>query len=86
MPAWAGMGMHGGAVPGNRKVLPRYEAAFHGREDSRMIEEALQPPIKVKRDILPVHESFFDRFGDFGLSLLGFLFFAFGLIRLFAVP
>ena len=82
VPAWAGMGMHGSAVSRNRKVFPWYETGFHGRQDSHMIEEALQPPFKVKRDILPAHEPFFDSFCDFGLCLLCFLFFAFGLIRL----
>ena len=75
------------STPGNSngKVLLWYEAAFHGRQDSHMIEDALQAPLKVKRDIFPVHDPFFDRFGDFGLCLLGFLFFPFGLIRLFTV-
>ncbi len=44
-----------------------------------MIEETLQALLKVKRDILPGHEPFFDRFGDFGLCLLDFLFFPLGL-------
>ena len=39
--AGAGMGMDGGAVAGNSKVFLRYEAAFHGRQDGHMIEEAL---------------------------------------------
>ena len=86
MSARADMCMHGGAVPGNRKVFHWYEAAFHGRQDGGMIEEALQALFKVKRDIFPVHEAFFDGFGDFGLSLLSFLFFAFGLIGFFCVP
>ena len=51
-----------------------------------MIEEALQVFLKVKRDIFPVHEPFFDDFCDFGLCFLGFLVSAFGLVRLFAVP
>ena len=51
-----------------------------------MIEEQLQTLLKVKRDILSVHEPFFDRFGDFWPCLLGFLVLPFGLIRLFAVP
>lgn len=34
-----------------------------------MTEEPLQALLKVKRDIFPAHESFFDRFGDFGLPL-----------------
>ena len=55
-----------------------------GRKDSRMIEEALQAFLKVKRDIFPVHEPFFDGFCDFGLCFLGFLVSAFGLIRFFA--
>ena len=84
--ARAGMGMHGGAVPGNGKVFHWDQAAFHGRQDSHKIEEALQPPLKVKRDILPVHEAFFDCFSNFGLCFLCFLFFAIGLIGLFAVP
>ena len=84
--AGAGVGVESGAVPGNRKVFPRYEAAIHGRKDSRMIEEALQAFLKVKRDIFPVHEPFYDGFCDFGLCFLGFLFSAFGFIRLFAVP
>ena len=42
--ARAGMGMHGGAVSGNGKMFSWYEAAFQGRQDSRMIEEALQAP------------------------------------------
>ena len=63
-----------------------YEAAFHGRQDGHMIEEALQVRLKVKRDIFPVHEPFFDSFRDFGLCLLGFQVFAFGFIRFFAVP
>ena len=50
--------MHGGAVSGNRKVFPWYEAGFHGRQDSHVIEEALQPPFKVGGDILPAHEPF----------------------------
>lgn len=83
--AWAGMGMYSGAVPGNGKVFHWDQAAFHGRQDSHKIEEALQTFLKVKRDIFPVHDPFFDRFGDFGLCLLGFLFFPFGLIRLFTV-
>ena len=78
--------MDGGAVAGNGKVLFRYEAAFHGRQDGDMIEELLQEPLKVKRDILPGHEAFFDRFGDFGFCFLGFLFFSFRLIRPFVVP
>lgn len=78
--------MYGGAVAGNGKVFPWYEAAFHGRQDGYMIEELLQALLKVKGDILPVHEPFFDRFGDLWLCLLDFLFFSFGLIRLFSVP
>lgn len=84
--AWAGMGMDGGAVPGNGKVLPWYEAAFHGRKDGDMIEELLKGLLKVERDVLPGHEAFFDGFGDFGLCFLGFLLLPFGLVRLFAVP
>ena len=84
--ARAGVGVESGAVPGNRKVFPRYEAAIHGRKDSRMIEEALQAFLKVKRDIFPVHEPFFDGFRDFGPCFLGFPVSAFGLNGLFAVP
>ena len=70
--AGAGMGMDGGAVAGNVKVLLRYEAAFHGRQDGDMIEGLLEELLKVKRDILPGHEPFFNRFGDLGLCLLCF--------------
>ena len=35
----ADMGMHGGAIAGDGKVFLWYEAAFHGRQDSDMIEE-----------------------------------------------
>lgn len=45
--------------------------------------EVLQMLFKVKRDILPVHKPFFDRFGDFWLCFLGFLIFPIGLIRPF---
>ena len=86
VPARAGMGMYGGAVTGNGKVLLWYEAALRGRQDGRMVEEPLQAFLEVKRDILPAHEPFFDRFGDFGLCLLSFLIFPFRLIRLFVVP
>lgn len=55
--AWEGMGMDGGAVPGNGKVLLRNAAAFYGRQDGHMIEELLQEQFKVKRDILPGHIS-----------------------------
>lgn len=34
----AGMGMYGGAVPGDGKVLLRYETAFHGRQDGSVVE------------------------------------------------
>ena len=64
--ARGGMGMDGGAVSGNGKVFLWYEAAFQGRQNGRMIEEALQASLKVKRDIFPIHEAFFDGFGDFG--------------------
>ena len=86
MPAGAGMGVDRGAIPGNRKMSFWYEAAFHRRQDSRMIEELLQPLFKVKRDIFSVHESFFDHFGDFGFWLLCFLLFSLRLLRLPAVP
>ena len=46
----AGIGMYGGAVAGNGKVLLWYEAAFHGRKDGRMIEEPLQALLKVERN------------------------------------
>ncbi len=83
--AWAGMGMYGGAVAGNGKVFLCYETACQGRQDGYMIEELLQAFLEVKRGILSVHEAFFDRFGDFGFHLLGFLFFLFQIVRLFAV-
>lgn len=47
-----------------------------------MVEEALQAPLKDKRDIFPVYEAFLDRFGDFGLCFPGLLVFPFRLIRL----
>ncbi len=86
MPARAGMGVYGGAVSGNGKVFFRDEAGFHGRQDSHMIEEALQAFLKIKRDIHPAHEPFSDCLCDFGFCLLGFLFFTFRLVRLFSVP
>ena len=86
MPVGAGVGMYGGAVAGDGKVPLWYEATFHGRQDGHVVEELLQALLKVERDILPGHEPFFDGFGDFLLCLLCFLVFAFGSVRLFAVP
>ena len=63
-----------------------YEAAFHGRQDSRIVEEPLQALLKVERDILPGHEPFFDGFGNLCLCLLRFLVLPFGPVRLSAVP
>lgn len=51
-----------------------------------MIEELLKERLKVERDIFPIHEPFFNRFGDFGLCFLGLLFFPIRLVRHFAVP
>ena len=51
-----------------------------------MVEELLQALLKVEREILPVHESFFDGLGDLVLCLLCFLVLAFGPVRLFVVP
>ena len=73
VPVWAGMGMYGGAVPGDSKVLLWYETAFHGRQDGCMVKKLLKALLKVERDILPVHESFFDGLGDLVLCLLSFL-------------
>ena len=86
VPAWGGMGVHGGAVAGNGKVFPGYEAAFHGRQDGHMVEKPLQELLKVKRNAFPVHESFLDGVGDFRLCLLCFLLFPFRLVGFFAVP
>ncbi len=86
VPAGAGMDMHGGAVSGNGKVFPGYESAFQGRQDGHMIKELLQALFKVKRDILPGHQPFSDRFCDLWFCLLCFLPFPFGLTGLFAVP
>ena len=41
VPVGAGVGMYGGAVPGDGKALLWYEAAFHGRQDGHMVEELL---------------------------------------------
>ena len=80
------MGMYGGAIAGDGKVFLRNKSAFNGWQDGGMVKEKLKARLKVKRDILPAHEPFFDSFCDLGLSLLCFLFFAFGLVRLFGVP
>lgn len=44
-----------------------------------MIEELLQMSLEVKRDVLPVHEPFSDRFGDLWLVSWAFWFFPLGL-------
>lgn len=64
----------------------RYEVALHGRQDDHMIEELLQEPLKIKRDIHSGYKPLFDSFSDFGYCFLGFLSFPFRPIRLFAVP
>jgi hypothetical protein len=51
-----------------------------------MVEELLQAPLKVERDILPGHEPLFDGFGNLLFCLLCFLVLPFGPVRLSAVP
>ena len=51
-----------------------------------MVKEELQAGLKVKRDIFPIQEPFFDSFSDFGFVLQRFLMLAFGLVGLFGVP
>ena len=86
MSAGAGMGMYGGTVTGDGKENPGDKAAFDGRKDGGMVKEKLQACLKVKRDIFPIQEPFFDSFRDFGFVLLRFLMFAFGPVGLLGVP
>ena len=86
VPTGAGVGVYGGAVTGDGKAFLRDKAAFDGWKDGGMVKEELQARLKVKRDIFPFQEPFFDRFRDFGSGLLCFLVFAFGLVGLFGVP
>lgn len=86
VPAWAGMGMDGSAIAGNgEKVIWDY-AAFDGREDGGMVKKELEPPLKVERDVFAVHQPCGNGFCDLWPGLLCFLFFAFRLLRLPAVP
>ena len=86
MPARAGMGMDGGAVVGDGKAFPWHDAACHGRQDGRMVEELLQAIFEVERDVFPGHNAFFDHFDDFRLCLPGFLLLHLGLVWSPAVP
>lgn len=52
------MGVQGGAVTGDGKMIFWYEAVFHGRQDGCIIKEMLHARLKVKRDILSAKSCF----------------------------
>ena len=86
VPAGAGMGMDSSDVSGNGEVFLRDQAALHGREDGGVVKKELEPLLKVKRDVFPIHQPFSNGFCNLRLWFQCFLFFAFRLFRLPAVP
>ena len=56
-PTWAGMGVDGGAIAGNSKVLHRDKAAFDGREDGGMVKEELEELLEIKRDVPAIQQA-----------------------------
>ena len=80
MTEWAGMGMDGSAVAGNRKVSGGTDTTPDGRDDSDKVKKLLEKGLKVEREILPVQKPFHDLFGDFFRRFLwAFWCFPFGL-------
>ena len=84
--AWAGVGVDGGTIAGNSKVLLWDQAAFDGRQDGSMVKEKLKPLFKIKRDVPGIHQAICNGHCNFGPVFLCFLLFAFRFFWLSAVP
>ncbi len=48
VPAWAGVGMHGGTATGDGKLFIRDKVAFYGRNNSHAVKELLEMLLKMK--------------------------------------